>query len=86
MFRSFDFFSRNRSRRDDSFGPKIAEFRVILAIFRPFEDFERHDASSEVPIWRSCEFLSVSMTFVFRNYPRCPKIQLSTTFGGGVES
>ena len=37
-FRSFENFSRNRSRRDDSFGPKIAEFRAILAIFRPFED------------------------------------------------
>ena len=39
-FRSFENFSRNRSRRDDSFGPKIVEFRAILAIFRPFEDFE----------------------------------------------
>ena len=37
-FRSFENFSRNRSRRDDSFGPKIVEFRAILAIFRPFED------------------------------------------------
>ena len=48
---SFDFFenfsfvsffkkkSRNRSRRDDSFGPLIVEFRAILAIVRPFEDF-----------------------------------------------
>ena len=34
-FRSFENFSRNRSRRDDSFGPKIVEFRAILAIFRP---------------------------------------------------
>ena len=33
-----NFFSRNRSRRDDSFGPKIVGFRAILAIFRPFED------------------------------------------------
>ena len=38
VFRSFENFSRNRSRRDDSFGPKIVEFRAILAIFRPFED------------------------------------------------
>ena len=37
-FRSFGKFSRNRLRRDDSFGPKIVEFRAILAIFRPFED------------------------------------------------
>ena len=38
-FRSFDNFSRNRTRRDDLFGPKIIEFRAILAIFRSFEDF-----------------------------------------------
>ena len=37
-FRSFKHVSRNRSRRDDSFGPKIVGFRAILAIFRPFED------------------------------------------------
>ena len=37
-FRSLEIFSRNRSRRDDLFGPKIVEFRAILAIFRPFED------------------------------------------------
>ena len=28
----------NKWHRDDSFGPKIVEFRVILAIFRTFED------------------------------------------------
>ena len=38
-FRSFEHFSRNRLRRDDSFGPKIVEFRAILGIFRSFEDF-----------------------------------------------
>ena len=37
-FRSFEFFSRSRWRRDGWFVPKIAEFRAILAIFRPFED------------------------------------------------
>ena len=40
LFRDFEIFSRNRSRRDDSFGPKIVEFRAILAIFRPFEDLD----------------------------------------------
>ena len=40
-FRSFDFFSKNRSRRDDSFGPKIVEIGAILAIFRPFEFFQK---------------------------------------------
>ena len=38
LFRDFENFSRHRSRRDDSFGPKFVEFRAILAIFRPFED------------------------------------------------
>ena len=37
-FRSFENCSRKRSRRDDSLGPKIVEFRAILAIFRSFED------------------------------------------------
>ena len=31
-------FYRNRSRQDDSIGPKIAEIGVILAILRPFEN------------------------------------------------
>ena len=38
-FRPFENFSNNRSRRDDSFGPKIVKIRAILAIFRPFKDF-----------------------------------------------
>ena len=41
--------------------------------------------TSEVPIWRSCEFLSVTMKFVSKNHPRCPKNQLSMIFGGGVK-
>ena len=32
-FRSFGKFSKNRLRRDDSFGPKIVEVGAILAIF-----------------------------------------------------
>ena len=47
-------------------------------------DVEGHDETCEVPIWRSCEFLSVTSRFVSKSYPRCPKIQLSTIFGGGV--
>ena len=49
------------------------------------QDLEGHHETCEVPIWRSCEFLSVTMTFVSKSYPRCPKIQLSRIFGGGVE-
>ena len=40
--------------------------------------------TSEVPIWRSCEFLSVTSRFVSRNYPRHSEIQLSMIFGGGI--
>ena len=39
LARSFENFSKNSSRRRDRFGPKIVQFRAILAIFRPFEDF-----------------------------------------------
>ena len=49
------------------------------------QDLEGHHETSEVLIWRSCEFLSVTMTFVSKSYPRCPKIQLSRIFGGGVK-
>ena len=40
-FLSFENFSKNRSRRDDSFDPKIVEIEAILAIFRPFEFFHK---------------------------------------------
>ena len=39
LARSFEHISKNSSRRCDRFGPKIIQFRAILAIFRPFEDF-----------------------------------------------
>ena len=39
LFRSFDLFLKNRSCRCDSITPKIVIIGVILAIFRPFEDF-----------------------------------------------
>ena len=39
IFRSFETFSKDRSRRDDRFRPKIVQIRAILAIFRPFEYF-----------------------------------------------
>ena len=49
------------------------------------QDLEDHHETCEVPIWTSCEFLSVTTTFVSKSYPRCPKIQLSRIFGGGVK-
>ena len=33
-------FSKNRSRRCDDFGQKLVKIRAILAIFRPFKDFD----------------------------------------------
>ena len=50
------------------------------------QGLEGHDETCEVPIWRSCDFLSVTMKFVSQNHPRCPKNQLSMTFGGGVKN
>ena len=41
--------------------------------------------TSEEPIWRSCEFLSVTVKFVSKNHPRCPKNQFSMIVGGGVK-
>ena len=38
-FDSFEFFLKNRLRRDDQFRPNIVKIRAILAIFRPFENF-----------------------------------------------
>ena len=48
--RSFENFSKFSSRRRDRFGPKIVKFRAILAIFRPFEDFEFQTAPKR-SIW-----------------------------------
>ena len=48
--RSFENFSKFSSRRRDRFGPKIVKFRAILAIFRPFEDFEFETAPKR-SIW-----------------------------------
>ena len=49
------------------------------------QGLEGHHETCEVPIWRSCELLSVTMRFVLKNHPRCPKNQLSMIFGGGVK-
>ena len=60
-----------------------------LAIFRPFEDLSGLRGrleTSEMPIWRSYDFLSVISGFVSKNYPRHSEIQLSMIFGGGVKS
>ena len=41
FFRSFDKFSKDRSRRCDDFGPKIVKIGAILAIFRPLKKKEK---------------------------------------------
>ena len=74
--------------RRNRFSPNIVKMGVILVICWPFEDlqdFEDRHASSEVPIWRSCEFLSVTSRFVLKNYPRHSEIHLSRILGGGVK-
>ena len=58
----------------------------FLSRFKILQDLEGHHETCEVPIWRSCDFLSVTMKFVSQNHPRCPKNQLSMTFGGGVKN
>ena len=48
------------------------------------QDLEGHHETCEVPIWRSCEFLSVTRRFVSKNYPKHSEIQLSRIPAGGV--
>ena len=57
-FRSFENVSRNRSYRDDSFGPKIVEFRAILAICRPFEDRNQNQQTVLMACWRRLQCTS----------------------------
>ena len=49
------------------------------------QGLEGHDETCEVPIWRSCDFLSVTMIFVSKSHPRCSNNELSMIFGGGVK-
>ena len=57
----------------------------FLSRLKILQDLESHHETCEVPISRSYAFLSVTMTFVSKSYPRCPKNQISMTFGGGVQ-
>ena len=70
------------------FGKKYPKSELSSRFFgrlKILQDLEGHHETCEVPIWRSCEFLSVTSRFVSKNYPRCPKIQISMIFGGGVK-
>ena len=61
---------------------------AIVTIFGPFEDLQGLKGcleTSEMPIWRSYEFLSVTSRFVSKNYPRHPEIHLSRILDGGVK-
>ena len=40
VFSFVQFFSKNRSRRCDDFGPKIVKIGAILAILRPVKDLD----------------------------------------------
>ena len=57
----------------------------FFACLKILQDLEGHRETCEVPIWRSCEFLSVTSRFVSKNYPRHSEIQLSRILGGGVK-
>ena len=49
--RSFENFSKFSSRRRDRFGPKIVQFRPILAIFRPFENSTTEAIMGHLPLF-----------------------------------
>ena len=82
------FFFQNLVRVDAvDFGKKSSKSELSLRFFGHLgilQDLEGHHETCEVPIWRSCEFLSVTSRFVSKNYPRHSEIQLSMIFGGGV--
>ena len=51
LARSFENFSKFSSRRRDRFGPKIVQFRPILAIFRPFENSTTDAIMGHLPLF-----------------------------------
>ena len=81
-------FFQNLVRVDAvDFGKKSSKSELSSRFFgrlKILQDLEGHHESCEVPIWGSCEFLSVTSRFVSKNYPRHSEIQLSMIFGGGV--
>ena len=97
--RDENFSSTRKFRRRENFGKKVWAIAIVFVKksskselssrffgrLKILQDLEDHHETCEVPIWTSCEFLSVTTTFVSKSYPRCPKIQLSRIFGGGVK-
>ena len=81
-------FFQNLVRVDAvDFGKKSSKSELSSRFFgrlKILQDLEGQHETCEVPIWKSCEFLSVTSRFVSKSYPRCPKIQISAIFGGGV--
>ena len=92
-------FCRNRPRRPElNFEKKVWVVAIVFVKksskselssrfsgrLKILQGLEGRLETSEVPIWRSCEFLSVTSRFVSKNYPRHSEIQLSMIFGGGV--
>ena len=51
LARSFENFSKFSSRRRDRFGPKIVQFRPILAIFRSFENSTTEATMGHLPLF-----------------------------------
>ena len=80
-------FGNDSFHRCDRFRQIFVQIGAILAIFRPFEDLQdlegRHE-TCEMRIWRSSEFLNVTIRSVSKNYPISPENQFYTIFGKGV--
>ena len=58
---------------------------MISRLFEDLQGLKGRLETSEMPIWRSYEFLSVTSRFVSKNYPRHSEIQLSMTIGEGAK-
>ena len=94
-----NFSSTRKFRRRENFEKKVWVVAIVFVKkslkselssrfsgrLKILQGLEGHDETCEVPIWRSCDFLSVTMIFVSKNHPRCPKNQLFMIFGGGVK-
>ena len=55
-----------------------------VQVYEDLQDHEGSDETSEIPIWRSCDSSNVAIRCIWKKYLKCPEIQISTTFGEGV--
>ena len=74
-----NFFSKNRSRRRDQFGPKIVEIRAILAIFEPFEVLGCQKSRTFERPFTPRGWLRSASNFGKTRFRRSPTFHLSTS-------